>query len=426
MRTKILFDDAVTKALEITSTFGQQLGQEVILIRDIRGKIRAVLMNSRDELAQGVLANFSQQLSEGLNVYGYEPRRSVLFADELSEDASAWVEKRLLAESEEQSIYLLDRQITGQDWSRPELTRETRNPRFTFYGIKGGVGRSTALIHWAWHLADSGKKVLIFDLDLESPGISSGLLPTESLPDFGIVDWFVENGVGQELLVEPEMVGLSPMSNGTSGEIRVVPAYGSKTGDYLPKLSRCYADIGAQGHASWAERLQQLVEALEVSVQPDVVIFDSRAGLHDIAAVLVTRMQADTFLFAVDSQQTWVGYGLLFKHWHSHPEVSNFRERLHVVAGMIPETQREEYLTSFREHAWTLFQEHLYEQAEAEDTDAFNFDLTDEQAPHSPIPVFWHRALQEFNPGGQGLDNHVSENAMQLFWQRADLLLAPT
>lgn len=422
----ILFDEAVEKALEVTRSFGQQLGNEVVLVRDIRGKIRAVVMLIRDEKTREVIATYGKQLSDSLQVYGYEPRRSVFFADELSEDATAWVEKRLLSDEGGQAVYLLDRQITGQDWSRPELTRQTTNPRFTFYGIKGGVGRSTALIHWAWHLADSGKKVLIFDLDLESPGVSSGLLPTESLPDFGIVDWFVENGVGQERLVESEMVGLSPMSNATSGEIRVVPAYGSKTGDYLPKLSRCYADVSAQGHASWAERLQRLVEALEVSFQPDVVIFDSRAGLHDIAAVLVTRMQADTFLFAVDSQQTWVGYGLLFKHWQQHPEVINFRQRLHVVAGMIPETKQEDYISSFREHAWDLFCKHLYDEEKAADIDAFNFNLMDEQAPHTPMTVFWHRALQEFNPMGQGLELQVANSAMSLFWQRADLLLVPT
>ena len=41
----------------------------------------------------------------------------------------------------------------------------------TFYSYKGGTGRSMALANVAWILAESGKKVLIMDWDLEAPGI---------------------------------------------------------------------------------------------------------------------------------------------------------------------------------------------------------------------------------------------------------------
>src|ERR1700740_3747544 len=41
----------------------------------------------------------------------------------------------------------------------------------TFYSYKGGVGRTMALANVAWILASNGKRVLIVDWDLESPGL---------------------------------------------------------------------------------------------------------------------------------------------------------------------------------------------------------------------------------------------------------------
>lgn len=41
----------------------------------------------------------------------------------------------------------------------------------TFYSFKGGTGRTMALANVAWILAASGRRVLVADWDLESPGL---------------------------------------------------------------------------------------------------------------------------------------------------------------------------------------------------------------------------------------------------------------
>src|SRR6476646_6930311 len=41
----------------------------------------------------------------------------------------------------------------------------------TFYSFKGGTGRTMALANVAWILAANGKRVLMADWDLESPGL---------------------------------------------------------------------------------------------------------------------------------------------------------------------------------------------------------------------------------------------------------------
>lgn len=255
--------------------------------------------------------------------------------------------------------------------------------------------------------------------------MSSTLLPLGSMSDFGIVDWFVEDGVGQGEKITNEMIVSSPLGAGLAGEIRVVPAFGSKTQDYMSKLSRCYSDLPDDSGSSWGHRLRRLVQNIEKREAPDLTILDSRAGVHDIAAVAMTRLDAFSFLFGVDSAQTWKAYSFLFSHWKRHSGLKKLRERLQVVASMVPETGRDNHLKRFREHSWDLFSESLYDEVTAEAKDAFNFDLSDEDGPHFPLPVFWHRALQEFDPAvsDTGLEEKTSEEALGIFMKRANQLV---
>ncbi|MBK6725901.1 MAG: AAA family ATPase [Xanthomonadales bacterium] len=83
----------------------------------------------------------------------------------------------------EVDVMLLDRQVTGQDWLRPATETDSHPHRVVFFGLKGGVGRSTALCMVAWGLARQGKRVLLVDFDLESPGLSGLVLPVERGPN---------------------------------------------------------------------------------------------------------------------------------------------------------------------------------------------------------------------------------------------------
>jgi len=429
-QTAVLFDSVLDIAVNKAKGVGIVCGNEIVLVRDLRGRIRVVLPGRYKSLSNDqkkALDKFSQELAEALGAYGFPPDGAVLYAGDLAQGDQALFssDRRLIAEEGGLKIYLLDRQIIGQDWMRAPLQRQTKNRRVTFFGIKGGVGRSTVLAIWAWRLAKQGKKVLVFDLDLESPGVSSTLLPSEYQPDYGIADWFVEDGVGQANIVENAMIASSPLARDLPGEIRIVPAFGRDTGGYLPKLARCYAEFSGNASKPWAERLQQMVEQVENKENPDLVILDSRGGLHDIAAVSVTRMDADAFLFAVDSMQTWNAYAFLFRHWRQHPQVETFRQGLQIVAGMVPETGREDYLKRFREHSWDLFREHLYDETGAQTAEVFSFDVDSEEAPHYPLPVYWHRALQEFDPlhNTAGIDEQISEAAMGKFMNEAETMV---
>ena len=425
-KSVVLFEQALHIALEKVKLC-VQISDTITLVRDLRGRIRILLPEGKKHYLNkesGIKA-LSEELSKSLGLYGFAPEDIVLYTKDLSIQDSELQDYLVIYRDDRMTVNLLDRQVVGQDWLKEPYVRETTNPRATFFGIKGGVGRSTALIIWAWFLAKQGRKVVVFDLDLESPGLSSTLLPPQAMPDFGIVDWFVEDGVGQGDQILDDMTVTSPVAGALPGEIKVIPAFGRKTGEYLPKLSRCYAGTpGAHGQ-SWGERLGRLVNEIEKKESPHIVLLDSRAGVHDIAAVAVTRMGAFSFLFAVDSSQTWKAYSFLFESWKQHPGLNTVRGNLQIVASMIPETERESYLRRFREHAWDLFRDNLYDEVAMETTDSFNFDLSDEDAPHSPLPVFWHRALQEFDPTGgmSAIEEKTAEETLGLFMRRAEKLV---
>jgi hypothetical protein len=241
--------------------------------------------------------------------------------------------------------------------------------------------------------------VIVVDLALESPGVSASLLPAQTRPSFGVVDWFVEEDVGQadDALLR-ELVATSPLAAGTTGEVRVVPAGGSiGVETYVAKLARIYTSTPEIGDTG--TRISHFLDRLEAAEHPDWVLLDSRAGIHDLAAIAVTRLDATALLFAGNTSQTWLAYEYLFATWNRDPTfVRRFRDRLRVVAAQVPETGRDDYLRRLRDHASRLFAEYLYDDELAGDVEAFNFDIGDPDAPHSPLPVYWRREFQDWDP----------------------------
>jgi hypothetical protein len=396
-RRAIRFDEAFEFATTFVRRAFPEAGDKVVVLRDLYGCITMIIDGKQRPEHAALAAEIHAALG------GYSPGLDAVFqfrSDLIVPDAIFKAEDAFRLFDDRTNILLLERQVIEQDWLRPPLrTDSSKGPRrAVFFGIKGGVGRSTALAVMAWRLAQADKRVLIVDLDLESPGLSSTLLPAERLPDYGVVDWLVEDAIGQAdeaLLLD--MVGSSPLVTDSGGEIRVVPS-GGKKGDYLAKLSRAYMGGGGPGrYRDFAERLDGMIGAIEEREKPDVVLIDSRAGLHDDAAAVVTRLRAMAFMFAVGTAQTWHGYEALFSYWRRNPAIREIRQNLKMVSSMIPAEVREDYEKAFLEQSYGLFQRHMYDET-ADDPTAFNSDVRDETAPHFPLGVYWNGALQAFDP----------------------------
>ena len=412
----VRFNDALRIAAIATKSSTLPVDQSVRIIRDVYGRIRFALDCDLDQYPEASRLELEAVLKA---LGGFSTSAEPLFRNDFSNPDAIfkspdWHNTTVSSEVNKDgvmqpdvTVMVLDRQITGQDWLNTSASDFAAHPhRLVFYGLKGGVGRSTALAMVAHGLARQGKRVLLIDFDLESPGLSGLLLPPERVAEFGLVDWFVENAVGQGDDVVRSMVSSSLLAEATTGDIRVAAAMGQGEQAYLSKLARAYADIpSAAGPQRFASRMRHIVELLEAQEKPDVVLIDSRAGLHDIAAVSITLLADTALLFATDGAQNWLGYQQLFAHWQHRPEVSaRVRDRLAIVRALTPQSDREKKVKLFREHAYELFSSTLYDvipplkegQPEPE-VEPFNPPMGDESAPHFPIIVDWDDRFQEFD-----------------------------
>lgn len=389
--------------------------ERIYVIRDLYGKVRLAASEAHlsDEGARQWLNDQAKLLQQRLAARSFPPEDAVLFLD-----AGLMAELHRDGRKISPSIFWVDRLLTGAGWwtvgGNPLDT-----PMYTLYSVKGGVGRSTTAAVLAWHLARKGRNVLVVDLDLESPGISSAMLDHSLQPEFGVVDWFVEDLVGQGDHVIEGMVAQPTWHQDLPGDVRIVPAHGSEPGEYLAKLGRVYMDTGV----CWTERLRNLLQKLGEVIKPSLVLLESRSGLHDIAAATVTDLNAHVLLFATNSEANWQDYGILFEHWSKLRLANDIRQRLSIVSSLTPDIDTENYIRRFRERSWAIFQDHLYDSLDSDDEPyGFAFELLEDHAPHDPIPVHWTRGLAA-GASLRNIEGTTVAQAYSVFLQRFDELL---
>lgn len=403
------FDEIVPELLGVLADVDRSALDEVgelIVNRDLTGRIRLIVSErlQGDQAAISTLKALHAGLRDRLDHRIYPFEQSILFERDLSLVRSFAPVFEL---HDFPNVAVLDRLVSESNWAAIE-NESTSAARVVFFSIKGGVGRSTALAATAWSLAQSGKRVLIVDLDLESPGLSSAIIPSSKQPKYGVTDWLVEDLLNNGQEVFDSMVALSDLSR--DGEIYVVPAHGAQPGEYIAKLGRAWMSKALDGghRQPWGERLKRLLNDLEDKWKPDVILLDSRAGIDEIASSCVTELGANlVLLFALEGNQTWSGHRILFEHWNRMGTVEEIRERLQIVAALTPETDRIEYLSGLRDRAYDLFSDTLYDEVAPEDTrfDRWHFESADETAPHYPWDIKWHRSFA----GLQSLHGRIAE-----------------
>ena len=358
-------------------------------VRDLFGKVRVCASDRIEENspARRQLESLASRLSERLGSHGYPVDSSVLFmGDSMLEtfrDTRADVEKF-------EGVYWIERLMVGSEWwTVAESRRNRRAKRWTLFSIMGGLGRSTAAAVLARDLAQRGEKVLVVDLDLESPGVSSAALDADTPPAFGVADWFVEDLVDQGDYVIERMTGEPEWSRNLKGKVWVAPAHGADPGEYLAKLGRVYMD---RRKSPWTARLKEMLDKLEEKYSPTVVLLDSRAGFHDIAAAAVTGVDADVLLFATETEDCWRNYGILFRHWREKRLADAVCDRLKVVSALTPPDDGGDYLRRLEQRAWKLFAHDLYRDVSPY-KGRFMMRKRDWSTLIDPLAIFWSRDL---------------------------------
>ena len=313
------FDDALTAMVaRVKERFPEEAPAETTIVRDAMGMLTLVLPD--EALPSAEWTPMAVALDAKLKPFSPGNRRVLLRESDLV-DRSDVIESRdrtILPDTK--GIALVDRLLTNQDWLREPRIAKPPIPTATFFSIKGGVGRSTAAAVLAWHLARNGKRVFVVDLDLKAPGIGAMLL--SDLPDYGMVDWCVESLAGSaDAELFEQMLAPSNLAEGTTGDIRVIPAYGRLT-PFSPLLMRealeRLPDIAAQEDLNpppLARIYVPLGHQRALSLDSTLVIGMRGAGKSLWTAVLQSdkhrKFVADLVgMRALDSTVVEVGFGL--------------------------------------------------------------------------------------------------------------------
>ncbi|MHA3792593.1 KGGVGR-motif variant AAA ATPase [Sphingomonas sp. YL-JM2C] len=376
-----------------------------LVLRDAAGTLTFVI---RGNYAGSKRAQFDKRVRTVLSAYAELPSATPeeLFDDSLKGNTDTILERVSIDETRVVEVRLIDRQIIGQDWTRPNFNPASSLPLLTFFSCKGGVGRSTALAIAASDFSARGKNVFIIDCDLEAPGLGSILLGSMDLPPYGLLDYLIENrmsGVSDDFL--EQCLAPSPLTAGR-GLIEVMPALGrsgqDSPGSTIPKLGRAYLSqsSNAAEPISYLKQMRSLIERLEKRGRSDVIFVNARSGLSESTAPAVIGLGGDVLLFGVNTPQTIECYGYLLAHLAKFvPEEDNAHDwraklrMIHAKAG-----RGEEAWRPYRELSYEIFAASLYEEEAEPSLSVFNFDIDDPEAPHFPWPIPLDADFAEFDP----------------------------
>lgn len=442
-RRDVSFDDAISAFARIAI---EHLGEHALdthrFIRDIDGRLSLLLLD--DAAAKDSIERLRSAAKGALGFFaGFEviESRGDLLDPSLATDFTIG-EKVNLAESGPASwrrVAVVDRRIVGQDWvNEPNGPPPGAPPILTFHGVKGGVGRSTALAVAACAQATQGRNVLVVDLDLEAPGLASLLLEPGERPEFGVIDWLVTTNVGgDEASLASVCIAESRLTAGR-GSIDVLPALGNAGAGtpwgVVPKLGRALVDHPDSGEP-FLNRIRKLIE-LACATGPrhyDAVMVDARAGLAESTAAALIGLGAHNLCFGIDAQATYEGYRYLFSYLSGIARASDDKPHwctnFHIVhAKAQPGSGARR---AFREQTYEVFVEHVYD-ADASGMSTsdklFSFDYDDEDAPHWPWPIGFDATFAEIDPSQDSdrLAGEFADRAFGSFVARIDRLISDT
>ncbi len=167
----------------------------------------------------------------------------------------------------------------------PKPIEAAAHPVVAFYGFRGGSGRTTALAHVAVALAARGKTVLVVDLDLEAPGLSTVLRAGDIAEGLGSLALLrvaerVDSADADELRIAPHLVA----SGAGLPSVQVLPAgkLGVKYQNQLDMLNPSLWHI-----MEGSSPLRLLLDRVRQELLPDVVLLDCRTGFAPLSAAAI-------------------------------------------------------------------------------------------------------------------------------------------
>lgn len=364
--------------------------QDVTVLRDLRGRIRLFLkpVGGDPKVLTELIARIQPRLESELGgFWGKLITPDVPNNDMVTLLNSVRKEASSIDQAGFEKWSIIERHISKSSWlqrsGNPPWELHEKTPAIvSFFSHKGGVGRTTTLCAAAINLARKGHRVVVIDLDLEAPGISSLLSGASS--SVGVVDYLLER-----LLEHKSRFGdfVSIQNDqdliGGGGEPIHCLAAGTITDSYIEKLSRLDYELFVNVSAD-KNPMISLFKEIKASLSPSFILLDCRAGLHDLGGLALQRLSHLNVIFGLDSEQSWQGLRMVVRQIGQSERVPDclIIQALEPPPGDIRRKSRERFL----EDSWNAFSQYYYD-AEAVP------DIDNADAPHYPFHIPYDSSL---------------------------------
>jgi cellulose biosynthesis protein BcsQ/stress-induced morphogen len=227
---------------------------------------------SQDERKKIVLEELEGLTIQWLDLLTPDEREwaGTLPIDSTLEDLPLWPEALARSVSTQSVVFPSD---LDEDLELPIIA--------TFYSLRGGVGRSTALAYTARILASRGRTVLCVDMDLEAPGLAALFgKETEIREGQGLLSILLALDQGERPDIRNHILRISE-----TDELYCLPA-GLPDANYARLLN--FIDPGAW-YREERNPLRELMQMLgsDLPFKPDVILLDARTGITPLNGPLL-------------------------------------------------------------------------------------------------------------------------------------------
>lgn len=212
----------------------------------------------------------------------------------------------------------------------------------TFYSFKGGVGRSMSLVNVGVQLAQSGRKVLLVDFDLEAPGLPTFLLKKPEEDVAGIVEYVSQYiATGESPDVKKYIYESDKFEGG--GSLFVMPA-GKQDSSYSHRLNlidwrKLYSE--QSGYLFFEDLKRQWAKY----VSPDYVLIDSRTGHSDVEGICTRQLPNAVSLLFFPNEQNLHGLKRIVANINADNESEQGKRiAVHFAVSNVPDLDDEDQI----------------------------------------------------------------------------------
>lgn len=315
------FNNTMEKAMQsVLKWEAKEIITDVTIIRDVQGRI-SLFLESGQKPTEMEAGKLEEILQSDLQLF-FTGR---IFWDKCAKNDKARIEiiKSIILEGREEwktedniKFYICERSIAKKAWVNttqeiepvwPYEDAENSNKAkvVTFYSFKGGMGRTTALAGIALNLIEQGKNVMMIDMDIEAPGLST-LFFDDIVVEKGVLDYLIEAPLNEHCNIQNYVLNVtdSTLLQEHDGNLYLMPA-GKVDRMYLQKLARIDYQDNRENNLKCS--IKKMLEELDDTYYPDYILIDARAGFHDMGGIAVAQIPHGAVLIGNESRQSWDG-----------------------------------------------------------------------------------------------------------------------